>query len=140
MEKRKFKLNVLDVVIFIAVVCSVVALVFRSDINAALSKPESVIITVNVTAVNDENARVYAESIFDIGNNITFDINTQTRAVVSQTNQENLLDATVILNGYTKLGRCYTESGDLLEIGTNCTILYGDGYLHCKVQSYEIMG
>ena len=69
MEKRKFKINILDIVIFVVILCSVAVLVFRDTVNEIFAKP--VITTVEITVfVNGEEECAAVSSLLD--NNVVF--------------------------------------------------------------------
>ena len=55
MEKRKFKINILDIVIFVVILCSVAILVFRDTVNEIFTKPEITTLEIAVFVNGEEN-------------------------------------------------------------------------------------
>ena len=137
MEKRKLKFNILDIAILVAIICSVAVLIFRDVIHDAFGEPEIVelAITLDLGETNidefgfDENEAV--EIFLDEGDGAT---------VLVSVNRidENSLD--VVCKGYKKLGRFYTENGDLISIASVCEMQKNDGKIQCEVESVEING
>ncbi len=136
MEKRRLKLNVLDITIIAVLICAVVALVFRGTVKESFDKPE--LLTLRVTIATDLENEATTE-IFKLYNTVYVDGNTQLQsAVVSTEEQENQLVAVLECKGYKKLGRFYTEHGDLLSNVSECTVQYGDMRVRCNIQSVEM--
>lgn len=137
MQKRKLKLNILDVTLVILVICATVALIFRDTVNDALTKPEIILLEVTVTSDKNENS----EAILSVGNLVTLEANAHLQAVVSKSLPgDNSVNAVLTCNGYKKLGRYYTENGDLLSPGTEFAVSIGDVFAVCRVESAEITG
>ncbi len=135
MEKRKLKLNVLDITIIAVLICAVVALVFRGTVKEAFDKAEMVSLKV-VVATDNEN--VATDEIFKLYNTVYIDGNTQLQcAVVSSNENENETVVVLECKGYKKLGRFYTEHGDLLSNVPECTVQYGDMRVRCAIQSVD---
>lgn len=148
MEKRKFKINILDFVIFVVILCSVAVLVFRDTVNEFFTKPE--ITTVEVTFfVNgaDEcaviNGSIDKTVIFvpDIKNDF------QTNATVAELKAASDLhqtvqrgEAKIRFSGYKRLGRFYAEDGTRIYTDSECAIVVGSRRIVGTTLSVEISG
>ncbi len=131
MEKRKSKLNVLDITIIAVLICAVVALVFRGTVKEIFDEPEMVPVIVNITTEKDNPA---ATEIFKLHNTVYIDGNTPLQAVVVYISEtEDELVVTLECMGYKKLGRYYTEHGDLLSNVSECTVQYSDMRVRCSI-------
>lgn len=136
MEKRKAKLNILDIAIFVAIICSIAALVFRDVIHDAFGTPEITQISITVT---------FDDSIEELEFN-----ENETVTVVLDNGDGDEVVATVksfedgslqlIGNGYKKFGRYYSESGGLVALGSDCDLLVGEIVYNCELQNVEANG
>ncbi len=124
MQKRKLKLNILDVVIVVVILCSVSVLVFHDTINEVFGKPEISPLTVSVSPEGED-----AKSAFVLGASVTLEFEStklQTVVVSSEFQENGEISVNLSLNGYKKLGRYYSENGNLILSGTACVIQAGD--------------
>ncbi|MBE6692891.1 MAG: hypothetical protein E7586_06190 [Ruminococcaceae bacterium] len=138
MEKRKLKLNVLDIAIIAVLICAVVALVFRGTVKEIFDKAEPVTLKVTVTA---DKENIATDEIFKLYNTVYIDGNTQLQcAVVSSDDNETETVVVLECKGYKKLGRFYTEHGDLLSNVPECTVQYNDMRIRCSIQSVDFAG
>lgn len=135
MEKRKLKFNILDVTIIAVLICAVVALVYRGTVKEMFEEPEVIKLEVVVSADKNNPA---AETMFELYNTVYFDGNTQLQsAVVDKTEDGEKLVVTLECKGYKKLGKYYTEHGDLLSGVEECTVQYGDARVRCEIKTVE---
>ncbi len=121
MQKRKLKLNILDVVIVIAILCSVAVLVFHDTINEVFGKPEISPLTVSVSPEGGEDTM----ASFGVGESVTLEFeSTKLQAVVvsSELDEDGEALVKLSLNGYKKLGRYYSENGNLILSGVPCVV------------------
>ena len=130
MQKRKFKLNILDIAIVILVICAVVALSFRDTISDMFTKPDIVALQIDVSSDGSD----VAKSVLTVGNTVVFQAQTEIHAVVSESDG---VKARLNLNGYKKLGRYYTENGDPISVGDEYVIRFGDLRVDCRVEIVE---
>lgn len=136
MQKRKLKLNILDITIVAVVICAIVAVFFRDSINNIFSKPEIVLIQVQVEVEESDTAK----TVLTIANTVDFESHTKVQAVVYESEtKENMVTALLTCNGYKKLGRFYTENGDLLEPGMYYDAIFGDKHVSVTVKSVDIL-
>ena len=136
MERRKLKLNVLDVTIIALLICAVVALVFRGTVKELFDKPENV--KLNLVLVTDKT-NPDAIEMFALHNTVYVDGNTQLQSAVIETEEtETDLVVTLECKGYKKLGRFYTEHGDLLSGVSKCTVQYKETRAECAIQSVNL--
>ena len=115
MQKRKFKINVLDITIVILIICAVAALLFRDTINEFFTKPNVVVVDITVTASPvTENEK----AVYKVGNTVTIESDNPIQAVITKvTVNLNKVTAPVSLNGYKRFGRYYMENGSPLTAG-----------------------
>lgn len=141
MQKRKFKVNVLDVTIIIVVICAFAALFFHDTLGDIFGRPEIVELEVTVTA---DNSDPNAATMLATGNVVTFESvssgNSLHAVVTSVKTEDNTVKAVLKINGYEKLGRLYTQNGDVLGEGTDYACYLGEGRLPCKVSFAGILG
>ena len=148
MEKRKFKINILDIVIFVVILCSVAVLVFRDTVNEIFAKP--VITTVEITVfVNGEEECAAVSSLLD--NNVVFvpdnknDFTLNAKVVefkaVSDIHTEAKKgEVKIQLSGYKRLGRFYTEDGTRIYTGTECAFVVGEEKINGNLLNIGISG
>ena len=135
MEKRKLKFNILDVTIITVLICAVAALVFRGTVKEMFEEPEAV--KLNVVLVTDNDT--VATEMFQLYNTVYVDGNTQLQSAVIDVQEDGeKLVVTLECKGYKKLGRFYTEHGDLLSDVEECTVQYGENRVRCTIQSVDL--
>lgn len=135
MEKRKLKFNILDVAIIVVLICAVVALVFRGTVKEMFEEPQ--VIKLRLVLATDKNNPA-TEEMFELYNTVYVDGNTQLQsAVIDKTEDDEKLVLTLECEGYKKLGKFYTEHGDLLSGVDECTVQYGDMRVRCEIRSIE---
>lgn len=148
MQKRKFKLNIIDIVIFIVVVCSVAIIAFRDTINEALTKPEMENVRVTVSIYGSVNVERLSDSK---GKTVVYQPNTENDLAFEMTifavdikenayAAPNHVEITLECSGYKKFGRFYTENGDRVYVNTECAFTYGDVRIPGDVVSAELSG
>ncbi len=148
MEKRRFKLNILDFVIFVVILCSVAVLVFRDTVNEIFTEPEMTTLEVTffvdgADKIESIRSAVGAEAFFvpDAEND------TQVAASVSgikiapgSLTVPQKGDITVRISGYKRLGRYYTENGIRIYTDTECIFGVGESHIEGKIISVGISG
>lgn len=131
MQKRTFKFNILDLVIFVVVICSVAVLVFRGTINEAFEETSLATLEVRV-AVNGEvsvSKSLEAMSkvvVFEPETNkeTAFEVNVvEVDILPGSITVPNKAEVTVVCVGYEKLGRYYTENGERIYNNTQCSFV-----------------
>ncbi len=140
MEKRKFKINVVDIAIFIVIICSVAMLVFRGEISDKFGKTEIVAFEITVSA---DSVSPNSKALFKTGTELVLrpsDEDESIRAVVidSEFFSSGKAELLITCNGYEKLAKHYTESGTELFVGGECEIILGDMILHCNIEKINI--
>lgn len=131
MQKRKFKLNIVDVAIVVLIACAFVALFFRDTIHDMFAKPDIVALQIEISWDEDDDEA----GVLTVGNIVVFRAQTEIHAVVSECDGAK---AKINLNGYKKLGRFYTENGSPISVGEGYVILYGDISVNCRALSVDI--
>lgn len=143
MKTKKFKLNILDLAIFVAVICAFAVLFFRDTINEFLTKPEIVTYQVNISvdgAGNVENAlpaagkSVYFEAEDAEGERIEMTL-ASVEAEPNPVAASSHAEAVVVFKGYQRFGRYYTENGERIYNNSDCIFYYGDTPVECSVYS-----
>jgi hypothetical protein len=134
MEKRKLKVNVLDIAIIVAIICSITAIVFHDVIHETIGTPEIREMTVSVSF--DEGAD---ELEFSENETVSLVLNNDNGVAISATVQA-FSDGKLSLGlkGYKKLGRFYTESGELIELGSDCELTCDETVYGCEVENVDI--
>lgn len=125
MQKNKKKINILDVAIFVAILCSLLVLVFRDTISEAFGKPE--IVTLEITVVSE---KLSEEKITALEEGKTLEITpssdseTKINAKIVSVKTEKNGNVTITLSctGYKRLGRYFTESNQNIDIRSDCTV------------------
>ncbi len=138
MQKRKVKVNVLDFAIFIAILCSVAALIFHDTIDEIFEQPEITKIEISVVAdsLPDDASSILVAGksvILKMKDNDGTDIETTLKSV--KTDSKGDTTFTVTCSGYKKLGRYYIENGEKLNINGNYVLDFGDIKLDCVLDS-----
>lgn len=131
MQKRKFKLNILDIAIVALIACIIVALSFRDTISDMFSKPDVVVLQIEISSDGSD----VAKTILTSGNTVVFQAQTDIHAVVAKSDGTK---AKLNLNGYKKLGRYYTENNSQITAGEEYVIIFGDVFTNCRVETVEI--
>lgn len=130
MGKSKFKFNILDVVIVMAVVCSISAVIFNDTIKEAVGKPEIADVNVCVTFTSSlpaetmlvpEGTYVVFETLSE--DKIKLNSKVERTFAVDKDGKKESRNFIVSFKGYKKLGRYYTENGKLIEIGSDCSVM-----------------
>lgn len=148
MQKRKFKINILDIVIFVVVLCSVALLIFRDTVSEAIQKPETGILDIQITVDGEENVRtllnakgdtvdIKPKSDEDLKISATIiDVSLVQRAFVTPTK----CVITVYCSGYERLGRYYSENGKRIYENSECVVLLGETEIIGQVGSIDEIG
>ncbi len=122
MQKQKFKLNVLDVVIVVAIICSIAVIGFHDYISEIFSKPEiapvTAVVVINNDVQNQDEKFKIGESVsLDLGNNIKIQA-----VIVSFEKRESGNQVGLSFNGYERMGRYYSELGVQIKWGEFYTL------------------
>ncbi len=138
MQKQKFKLNVLDVVIVVAVICSIAVIGFYDYISEIFSKPEIAPVTAVVVVNNDvqnqnEKIKIGEWIALDLGNNIKIQA-----VVVSLEEKEGRSQIGLSFNGYERMGRYYSELGVQIKWGEFYTLDINGELVSVKVDNLGI--
>ncbi len=136
MEKRKLKLNVLDFAIFAVIICAVAVLIFRDVIHDAVGKPEIVELCVTVELNDKVPATLENAESTTLNLDIDSDSNSDVTVLVDDVMYKT---AVVRFNGFKRLGRYYSESGDLIKPTEACSISFDEAYYDATVKSVEIV-
>jgi hypothetical protein len=137
MEKRKLKVNVIDIAIIVAILCSITVIVFRDVIHDAFGNPEIVELSVTV----DVGEALVEEFGFEENDTVALVLDGGNGASISMTVdsfEETSLN--FVCNGYKKLGRFYTESGELIELGSGCEFESGETSYSVTVKTIGTKG
>ena len=138
MNKRRFRINALDIAILVVIIAVAVIVVFRSDIDEFLSEPETEVLTVTVRADSvDEDLAMRFRS----GNNVTVcfgdDLATKTEAVVTSAaitpfGADGKADIviTLRLEGYRKFGIFYNTNDQKISGDLSVTVNYSGSDLN----------
>lgn len=148
MEKRKFKINILDFVIFIVILCSVAVLVFRDTVNEVFTKPETTVLEVTLFVDGEDNCALIRDSL---ENDAVFIVDVKTELQVNTSLEKFVVspgsltvpqrgELTVKISGYKRLGRFYTENGTRLIADSECAVIIGETNVACKLISVAIGG
>ena len=148
MEKRKLKLNILDIAIVVIIICSAAVLMFRDTINEFFSEPEMA--TINVTFfVDGEDSVILSQNA--LGKTVTFVVDDENefsiegrvisvKAAPGSLTVPKQAEVTVSIVGYKKLGRHFTESGERIYINSECAFVNGETTVEGVVVSVEKIG
>ena len=131
MQKRTFKMNILDVVIFLVIICSVLVLIFHETITEVFEEATMVTLEVNVVIEGVENVQttlgaMNTELAFEprIDDDTAFTMKlVDSRYLSGSVTVPNKIEVTLSCIGYEKLGRYYTESGQRIYNNTECTLI-----------------
>ncbi len=134
MEKRKVKLNILDIAIFVVILCAIAVLIFHDVIHDAFGVPEMSQITITVKPIN-------ASETVELNDDETVSVVLDDSTGVTTTaafEEYNDGEITVVCNGYKKFGKYYTEHGELVKLGSACTLQGKDATVECEVEKVDI--
>lgn len=148
MQKRKFRLNILDVAIFVAILCSVAVLVFRDTINEVFSDPEIVMLEVTFAVDGEEAVSVVRKAKsttvpFELLSESEMELDVEIVKVEAELGSLTVpkkAKVTVMFTGYGKLGRYYTENGERIYIGEKCAVTVGDAHVEGVLVSARKIG
>lgn len=148
MEKRKFKLNILDFVIFVVILCSVAVLVFRDTVNEFFTEPEMTTLQITFFVDGEDNMELIGSSlgadamlVHDTENEIQIAATVKSLKVApGSLTVPQKGDVTVCITGYKRLGRFYTEGGERLYADEECILIIGETSIEGKVLSVGLNG
>lgn len=148
MEKRKFKINILDFVIFVVILCSVAVLVFRDTVNEVFTKPETTTLEITFFVEGEGECALIRESlgeetVFIPGEKSEIQVNanlTSFNAALGSLTVPQKGDVSITINGYKRLGRYYTEDGTRIYIDSECAIFIGESRIVGSLISVGING
>ena len=154
-QTRRFKFNILDIAIIVAAVCAVAAIVFRAEISDLVGTPKvgevSLVLSAEGVAPDSVGSLKSGEKV-----TITFsessgetpaavvEVRLNDSAVSSAVTDSSEgeepsplrdLGVTVKINGYSRFGVFYTESGEKLVYGSVCEMKWSGGVLKLSVGS-----
>ncbi len=140
MQKRKAKLNILDIAIILTVICAVAVLGFHHYIVEFFAEPQIAKATAAVTV-----SHVNADMGIDLkeGDAVQFypdsDSDEKIGAKIKKITFGKNNTATVELefNGYIKFGRTYLEKGELIRQGDKYDIAKGKEITDCVVKTVK---
>ncbi len=135
------KINVLDIAIFVAIICSVAALFFRDTVTEIFEQPEIATVEISVladTLPEDSSSFLVAgkEAVLKYSDGDGSKINVTLKSV--KTDSKGNTTFTVVCSGYKKLGRYYTEGGEKLNINGEYALNFGTVSLDCTLVATEI--
>lgn len=142
MHKRKFKINILDLAIVVALICSVAALVFRDNITETFGHPQMA--SLQMTFVAGDATE---ENITGLVTNSELSVQLDSADPESKvyvklnslkTDNEGNTSITVVCTGYSRLGRFYSESNEKINLNTTYTLTAGDANVEGMFKVIEI--
>lgn len=145
MEKRKLKLNILDVAIVVVIICSLAVLVFNDTVHEAFGEP--VIQDIDVTLVFGSELSAEhmllptdSEVLISLSPESGADVSALVSriAAVEKIDGNEVRTMTVRLKGYKKLGRFYTESGKLVALNGTYTVAINESSYSCNIKNVAI--
>lgn len=141
MQRRKLKLNIVDIAIVVIIICSLSVIAFRDTIGDFFGKPDIMPIEIEFSGqISDENAK----SSFAVGKTVGLTSNSgvNLQMIITGVTFDENGTATIktSLNGYEKLGRFYAENGDLLDIEGEFSMSANQHDLQCKLKNVEFVG
>lgn len=140
MQKTKKKINILDVAIFVAIICSLLVLVFRDTISEVFGKPEIVTLEISVVSekLSDEKLTALKEGqsleITPASDN-SEKINA---TITSVKNNNGTVTLTLSCAGYKRLGRYFTEANQKIEIRSDCTVRVAQTEFKGRLEAVKI--
>ncbi len=127
MTKRKYKFNIIDLLILLLVVCVSLVVVFRDTVTEFFGEPEIIPVRYSVTIkeVSREDASLFTEGArlgISSGRTIAETVLETKTAILSE--KEGCFDVTVCVSGYgyKKFGKYYTGDGMRLADGSTYTV------------------
>lgn len=131
LKKSKLKINILDLVIFVVILCVVAVIIFHDTISEVFSEPQIVTIKYSVTV---KEVPYYESNLFNAGNSIKIslsDVSAEAKIedrLTDSSDKKDCYDITLTLTGegYKKFGKVYTGSGIRLSEGQQYVISSGD--------------
>ncbi len=142
MHKRKFKLNILDLAIVIALICSVGALFFRDSINEAFGHPQMASLEMTFVAgdATEENITGLVTN-----SELTLQLDSsdpESKVYLNlhslKNDQDGNTTITVVCTGYSRLGRFYSENDEKINLNTTYTLTAGDANVEGMFKVIEI--
>lgn len=133
MQKRKIKINILDIAILLAIICSVAALIWRDTISEAFGKPE--IVTLETTVVTEKLGEEDT-AIFKNGESVIITIDSEGKTEINakiasvKTDKSGKVTMVLTFDGYRSLGRYYNEQNQKITVKSACVAKIGA--LECK--------
>lgn len=148
MEKRKFKINILDIVIFVVILCSVAVLVFRDTVNEIFTKPEITTLEISIFVNGEEECAAVStlldkNVVFVPDNKNDFTVNAKVvefKAASDLHTEAKKGEVKIQLSGYKRLGRFYTEDGTRIYTDTECAFVVGEEKINGNLQNVGISG
>ncbi len=141
MQKRKTKINILDIAILLAIICSVAALIWRDTISEAFGKPE--IVTLEMTVVT-EKLKEEDVAVLKNGESITVSVDSEDKTEINakitsvKTDKSGKVTMVLSFDGYRSLGRYYNEQNQKITVNAACTAKLGDKQYKATLQSVEV--
>ena len=141
MQKRKMKINILDFAIFVAIACSVAALLFHDVINDFFQQPEitSIEMTLVTDTLPDDSASILIagkSAILKAKDGNGTDLEISLKSV--KTDSKGNTTFTMSCSGYKKLGRCYAENGEKFNVNGKYILNFGSVSLECVLNSADV--
>ncbi len=137
MQKRKLKLNILDIAIVVAIICAAATFVFRDTVHEAFTEPEIVTLELTAHASNADSSLIidfqYRKAEFSVNGESALSDKVLISSVVVDSEAHEAV-FTFTCSGYRKLGRYYTEDGVRLSVGDACRFTAGDKSVSCVIE------
>lgn len=134
MNKKKIRLNILDLVIVVALICTVAAIVFRTEILEIFGEPviAPVELTLSASDVDAETARGFKSGdevsvVLAEGEEPLVAVITGVRITAHEDGENARLELTLTLDGYRRIGVFYTAGGVKLKYDDSVTVLFLEG-------------
>ena len=146
MQKKKF--NVLDLAICLAVICSVCLIFFRDTVAQIFEEPVTVALEVTVDVNGSETvARLVGSETKtvvyypDVRSDKSIEMTIIDIVAVEKPNAApERARLTLSINGYKRLGKYYTESGERIYENSDCTFSFGGMRVEGHAVSVEKSG
>ena len=151
MKKRRLRLNILDIVIFAAVLCAVALVVFSNEIDELLGEPniKPIELQLNASGISQEAAHslksgdnillYFTDS--EPNENTAYSSAVITEVRIYQTGgEEDAADVgmSVILQGYRRIGVFYSENAQKLTYGAPVTVVWDGGNGELSAQPFGV--
>lgn len=141
MQKRKLKLNIIDIAIVVIVLCSITVIAFRDTIGEFFGKPDIAEVEMFFNADMTDEAK---KACFIIGTtvDVTSNSGVNVRMIITKVehDENGFAGIKASLNGYKKMGRFYAENGDLLEVNSVFEFSANGQKLSCELQNVGFKG